>query len=1010
MIEWNVLQAQAAAVVAGVSDDPDGRVRLRETFYAKYGGSGAAPGLGASEIAFLRWEVRRGVLNSDTRTASAGSPWWRAVNSRFLFVSQLAALAHEAGFTGEAPDAEVSLWLEYLRSPTPTSWYRAHNASIVGGYLRSRDEAGRESRFEQVFMNIVLYRLLFAQAMVEGAPIAFGPLGKILADPRLPSVNVLVDLPDFYPEHYPLTKEDIADIMERGHSLEEDLVRVLDDDLVIPHLRELYRLAALWNGQPELPRLLRGSAPIYPRLADRRRVAVLGGGVGAMATVFALTDPANPDAELYDVTVYQLGWRLGGKGASGRALGAPYHARIQEHGLHIWFGFYDNAFKLMRDCYGELGRPNPSTGLPLRAPDAPLANWQQAFVPHGSAFIMGEFQHSWRAWYSKMPTNDAIPGEGGLLPLPEYLSMAVQMIFDVLRAPPPPGDAPAGDVDVQFPTGWLAKLQEFTSQVETVGLRLVEQVIQSVPLLAKLIDAEGMLVADVLKWLMEREWQRVRGEVDRDVAVLRQWITLNFGFAQVRGIFADRLVERGFDSINDLEYREWLRRHAIDDGGRTLNSAFVQSVYDGSFAYVNGDNSRPNGAPFPPNANMEAGTTLRAGLRLAMTYKGAPVWRMQAGMGDTVFGPMYEVLRARGVRFEFFHRVRRLEASDDGRTVARVVIGRQATVTPEQKRLGGYAPLVDVKGLPCWPSEPRCEQLIEGGELRRRGVNLEEYCADWKDVEEITLTAGREFDSVVLGISLGAIPYVAGDLVRRSSAWKVMVDRVRTIRTQGVQFWLRPTASQLGWSAMQQPVLSGYDYAGSDNPLETWGDMSHLRDKEGWPIEHYPLSIAYFCSSMLERPPPETPTGPMPTCDDMDQRAANAVVRARANQLLEQHIEPIFPRAVRRDSSGRVDGFRWELLVDARDGEHVGPDRLDAQWFVGNVQPSERYVLTVAGSSRYRLPAHSDAEFVNLFLSGDWTNTHLNYGCVESAAMGGLLAAHALCAFPSLDQIVGLEW
>ncbi len=48
----------------------------------------------------------------------------------------------------------------------------------------------------------------------------------------------------------------------------------------------------------------------------RTKVAVLGGGLGALAAAFELTAPEL--AGHYDVTVYQPGWRLGGKCASGR--------------------------------------------------------------------------------------------------------------------------------------------------------------------------------------------------------------------------------------------------------------------------------------------------------------------------------------------------------------------------------------------------------------------------------------------------------------------------------------------------------------------------------------------------------------------------------------------------------------------------------------------------------------------------------------------------------------------
>ena len=53
-------------------------------------------------------------------------------------------------------------------------------------------------------------------------------------------------------------------------------------------------------------------------MADGKvKVAVLGGGMGAMSAALALTE-IDPKGEKYDITVHQLGWRLGGKTASGR--------------------------------------------------------------------------------------------------------------------------------------------------------------------------------------------------------------------------------------------------------------------------------------------------------------------------------------------------------------------------------------------------------------------------------------------------------------------------------------------------------------------------------------------------------------------------------------------------------------------------------------------------------------------------------------------------------------------
>ena len=69
-----------------------------------------------------------------------------------------------------------------------------------------------------------------------------------------------------------------------------------------------------------------------------QKIAVLGGGIGALATAAELTN--DPDWQKnYDITIYQMGWRLGGKGASGR--NRDISDRIQEHGIHLWMGFYE---------------------------------------------------------------------------------------------------------------------------------------------------------------------------------------------------------------------------------------------------------------------------------------------------------------------------------------------------------------------------------------------------------------------------------------------------------------------------------------------------------------------------------------------------------------------------------------------------------------------------------------------------------------------------------------------
>ena len=130
----------------------------------------------------------------------------------------------------------------------------------------------------------------------------------------------------------------------------------------------------------------------------KKRVAVMGGGMGSLAAAFALTSHPGWDAE-YEVTVYQMGWRLGGKGASGRR--ASEGQRIEEHGLHVWLGFYDNAFKVIRAAYAER----------KRRPDDPFVSWADAFKKHDLVVLMEHVADKWTPGRSTFPRTISSPAK-----------------------------------------------------------------------------------------------------------------------------------------------------------------------------------------------------------------------------------------------------------------------------------------------------------------------------------------------------------------------------------------------------------------------------------------------------------------------------------------------------------------------------------------------------------------------------------------------------------------------
>jgi uncharacterized protein with NAD-binding domain and iron-sulfur cluster len=123
-----------------------------------------------------------------------------------------------------------------------------------------------------------------------------------------------------------------------------------------PRLTEEEWLREAAQNPAGLGELKRKLAEAKAKHGAPKKVAIVGGGMAGMTTAWELTHGENWDKEKnaprFDVTVYQMGWRLGGKGASGRGD----NGRIEEHGLHVWMGFYENAFRIVRDCYDELGQ------------------------------------------------------------------------------------------------------------------------------------------------------------------------------------------------------------------------------------------------------------------------------------------------------------------------------------------------------------------------------------------------------------------------------------------------------------------------------------------------------------------------------------------------------------------------------------------------------------------------------------------------------------------------------
>jgi uncharacterized protein with NAD-binding domain and iron-sulfur cluster len=713
------------------------------------------------------------------------------------------------------------------------------------------------------------------------------------------------------------------------------------------------------------------------------RVAIIGGGCAGAAAAFELTRPEL--AGKYEVTIYQQGFRMGGKGASGRGTGN----RIEEHGLHLWMGFYENAFRLMRDCYTELGRDRKA---------CPIADWRDAFVPDNFCGAMDRSPRgNWLPWTTVFPPMPGDPGDAVTRPgwtVADYLNRSVRLALTLLKAiqsrssngestAPDPATPPRDALPPTITETMLRWLRygELASLAGLIqAMQILDAVVQALPAYPRdlILQFHATIASAAQRQLHDRT------EANDDVR--RLWEVVDLVLATVRGIIRFGLIAdpRGFEAIDDYDCREWLKLNGAAQ--RSVDSAFVRALYDLAFGYENGDVTRPR---------IAAGQALRGAVRAFFTYRGAFFWKMQAGMGDVVFAPLYEVLRRRGARVEFFHRLRNVGLA----TGTQLVPGER----PHVKQLdfdiqaelvegAEYQPLVDVHGLPCWPSEPDYRQLVEGERLREDRVQLESHW-ETRHAGSKTLTVGEHFDFVVLAVGLGAVPHVGRELIEHSAKWRDMVRECKSVATQALQIWMNATTNELGW---QGPPVN---ISGFVEPFDTWADMTHLAKVED--LSPVPRSIAYFCSVL-----PDPPSG-IDTEHERYPADRREEVRKNAVTFLNRDVVHLWPNAV--DASRR---FRWDLLwaphAEGGDLLPANEARLRSQFWAANVNPTDRYSLALPGTLKYRI-SPLDNTFDNLTVAGDWTDCGFNEGCVEAAVMSGRLAAHAIAKFPALEDIPGYD-
>ena len=686
---------------------------------------------------------------------------------------------------------------------------------------------------------------------------------------------------------------------------------------------------------------------------EKKKIHILGAGMSSLTTAYELCNEDNWQ-DLYDITIHVLGWRCGGKTSTGRGPAME----VKEVGIHILQGWYDNTFAMMQAVYKE----RHEKGIDL---ESPYQDFMSALVKNNTT-LLTEFrpnENRWINWPLIIPENQLVPGEGPEKTPIELIKEGVAIVLElILGSPYAKDEGPIADwiLDHFFPSGSQpSAFDKMLSHIfASLGLRKNENPTQTNSLEKLLEPLAGAVTA------MGKLLERLEDIPDR---VRRLYLLGELAVVNLKGIIADvydpKTGHLDFSKIQDVDYRAWLTKYGASK--ECINFVVVRFFYTGTFANQYGDNQQ-GGA-------IGAGTALQFVLA-SLGYKGAFVYQMKAGTGDTLVMPLFQVLKSRGIKFEFFSEVLDIQYSQTG-SIEEVKFARQVELKDPNLE---YNPAIAApNNISAWPDQPLYEQLNpeQAKELQEKNINLEDPWANWQAVDTYTLKRSQnDFDLLVLGIPVGVLPSICPSIIENVPAWKQMTTGVKGTATMAMQLWLTPSLKELGfnyadWGLPEQngaPNCVTYE-----NPQYSWLDQSLVLENETWENPK-PKLLAYYCGAMNT----QTPQPPYSEHDyPKDQELK---VQTTSEQWLQDNMAWFWPNGAAPEAP---QGLDWSLVK--------------ATYYRANVAPSYHYTLSVPGSDKQRLKV-DESGFENLFFCGDWTNFGINVGYIEGAVISGKQAAQAV--------------
>lgn len=798
------------------------------------------------------------------------------------------------------------------------------------------------------------------------------------------------------------------------------------------------------------------------RAEARPKIAIVGGGPAGLSAAYHLAIQ-----DRFDITVYQLGWRLGGKCATGRDVfaternkGRPTN-RIEEHGIHGFTNFYANAFKVVRGCYVA------------RYPRDWEEKIRQNFIPSSFSRVYDHHGSQWVYRDTFLPTGiDGVPWDDQPFPFSE--DQVWEGLSRMISARGSQGRSFVAKRTSDLTAGTGKHLTKPRAGILTLIVR--PMVIWHLRKIRKALEIQDprrrqkrLKRLRRLAWWAEKAlellhntgptWARLPFPLRRFQMVAHDaFHQLDFWTAVLNGVSrkggSESLLESDVDAIDKYNYRTWLGRNGCTES--TLRTAMVHSIPNILFAYEDGNTTR--------RPDLSAATYLGWMIR-SLTGKGPYYWFFKEGTGESLITPIYEGLRSLGVEFEFFHRLSDIESNvpagqnrKPGEAV-RLVFQRQAIPTPD------WDPLfeLDVNGSKkrVWPNRPDFEHLRPAGSKARWSPeedNLEAWDYPHTDpchVQSTHLQGMKDerahgcnhdgvFDHVVLAVPPKVLLKLDGlegfDNWKPGRSW-------RTTATIAAQLWLD-----------RDPMHLGLDVSMAGSPERQAEERAKMLKEAGRPpdprlrrhhinwhntvrpsvtqslrpsvrraLRHEPSEerlatasaanplpgIVAFNDLIEEEDWPEpAPKSLLYLCGPIEN-ADSGDPRQRAEDRVTQYLRTMaamFPDMgfpdIRDQTSIDFALLHNHTIPPSRDpSESVVRD----QYTRINREPQDHYSLAWPTSAEERMRTWQ-SELTNVVPAGDWVYTGINCGSVESAMIGGALASMVLTGSPTVEEIEGFAF